>query len=68
LRNHIDQSEAKPKIHVCGHIHGGFGYKFDGHTHWFNASILNEYYEYVNKPVTFDWDPITNELTFINND
>lgn len=60
--------EIKPKIHVCGHIHGGFGYKFDGHTHWFNASILNEYYEYVNKPVTFDWNPITNELNFIDNE
>jgi len=60
--------EIKPKIHVCGHIHGGFGYKFDGHTHWFNASILNEYYEYVNKPVTFDWNPITNELNFIYNE
>jgi len=65
LRNHIDTTECKPKIHVCGHIHGGFGYKFDGHTHWFNASILNEYYEYVNKPVTFDWNPETNEITFI---
>ena len=57
--------EIKPKIHVCGHIHGGFGYRFDGHTHFFNASILNEQYAYVNKPVTFDWNPETNEITFI---
>jgi Icc-related predicted phosphoesterase len=55
----------KPKIHVCGHIHGGYGYKFDGHTHFFNASILNERYEYVNKPMTVDWNPETNELIFI---
>jgi Icc-related predicted phosphoesterase len=57
--------EIKPKIHVCGHIHGGYGYRFDGDTHFFNASILNERYEYVNKPVTFDWDPETNEIQFI---
>jgi len=64
LRNHIDMV-SRPKIHVCGHIHGGYGYKFDGQTHFFNASILNERYEYVNKPVTFDWNPETNEVTFI---
>jgi len=58
-------AEFKPKIHVCGHIHGGYGYKFDGHTHFFNASILNERYEYANKPMTVDWNPETNELIFI---
>lgn len=58
--------EIKPKIHVCGHIHGGYGYKFHEGTHYFNASILNERYEYVNKPITFDWDPETNEIEFIH--
>lgn len=57
--------EIKPKIHVCGHIHGGYGYRFDGDTHFFNASILNEQYAYVNKPMTFDWNPETNEIQFI---
>ena len=64
LRNHID-TVSRPKIHVCGHIHGGYGYKFDGQTHFFNASILNEQYQYVNKPITFDWNPETNEIVFI---
>jgi Icc-related predicted phosphoesterase len=64
LREKLD--EQPPKIHVCGHIHGGYGYKFHNGTHYFNASILNERYEYVNKPVTFDWDPKTNEITFLN--
>jgi hypothetical protein len=64
LRHYID-TVSRPKIHVCGHIHGGYGYKFDGQTHFFNASILNEQYEYVNKPVTFDWNPETNEIKFI---
>ena len=63
LREKVD--EQPPKIHVFGHIHGGYGYKFHNGTHFFNASILNERYEYVNKPVTFDWNPNTNEITFI---
>ena len=63
LREKVD--EQPPKIHVFGHIHGGYGYKFYNGTHFFNASILNERYEYVNKPVTFDWDPKANEITFL---
>lgn len=63
LRERIDV--IRPKIHVCGHIHSGNGYSFDGHTHHFNASVLNEKYNYSNKPITFDWDHITNEIFFI---
>ena len=63
LRARID--ELKPKIFVGGHIHSGYGYKFDGHTHFFNASVLNNNYKYTNKPITIDWDPETNELEFI---
>jgi predicted phosphodiesterase len=55
----------KPKIHVCGHIHGGYGYYFNGHTHFFNASMLNEQYNYVNKPFTFDWNKETNVIEFL---
>ena len=55
----------KPKIHLCGHIHSGYGHVFDGTTHYINASVLNERYIYTNKPLTADWDPITNELNFI---
>jgi len=54
-----------PKIHIFGHIHGGYGYKFHNGTHFINASILNERYEYVNRPLTVDWDPETNDITFI---
>jgi hypothetical protein len=57
--------EIKPKIHVCGHIHSGYGYVFDGDTHYINASVLNERYEYKNKPLTVEWNPKTNELEFI---
>ena len=55
----------KPKIHVCGHIHSGYGYEFKNGTHFFNASVLDERYEYTQKPVTFDWDKDTNTVEFI---
>lgn len=54
----------KPKIHICGHIHSGHGYKFDGDTHFINASVLDEDYVYSYTPLTFDWDPKTNEIFF----
>jgi Icc-related predicted phosphoesterase len=57
--------EIKPKIHVCGHIHEGFGHVFDGQTHFINAAVLNGRYEFQNKPLTIDWDPETNEIEFI---
>ena len=57
--------EIKPKIHVCGHIHSGYGHYFDGHTHFFNASILDEQYRYTQMPWTFDWNPHTNEIEFL---
>ena len=55
----------KPKIHVCGHIHSGYGYIFDGDTHFINASVLDERYYLTNKPITADWDQETNKLEFI---
>ena len=58
--------KLKPKIHVCGHIHSAYGYKFDGTTHYINASCLNEKYFYENKPLTFNWAPETNEVEFLN--
>ena len=61
LRVKVD--EQPPKIHVFGHIHGGYGYKFHNGTHFINASVLNEQYEQVNKPLTVDWNPETNDLT-----
>jgi predicted phosphodiesterase len=57
----------KPKIHVFGHIHEGYGYVFDGNTHFINAAVLNGRYEFRNKPITVDWDPETNELEFVDN-
>jgi Icc-related predicted phosphoesterase len=55
----------KPKIHVCGHIHSGYGYVFDGDTHYINASVLDEWYEFTQKPINVEWNPKTNELEFL---
>jgi len=63
LRKRVDL--IKPKMHIFGHIHGSYGYKFLNGTHFFNASILNEKYQYTNKPMTFDWDKETNAIEFI---
>ena len=63
LRVRVD--ELKPKIHVFGHVHSGYGYYYNGHTHFINASILNERYNYENKPLTVEWNPETNKLEFI---
>jgi len=54
-----------PKIHICGHIHSGHGYYYDGFTHYFNASVLDEKYQYSNGIFHIDWDPITNEIKFL---
>lgn len=63
LRNAIDLK--RPKIHVCGHIHSGYGYSFDGETHFINASVLSEQYIFENKPLSVLWEKETNKIEFI---
>ena len=63
LRLRVD--EVKPKIHVFGHIHSGYGYKFHEGTHFFNVAVLGERYTYDNKPMTVEWDSETNEIEFL---
>jgi Icc-related predicted phosphoesterase len=55
----------QPKIHVCGHIHTGYGYDFKNGTHHFNAAVLDEQYDYTQVPKTIDWNPETNTFNFI---
>ena len=62
LRERVDA--FRPKIHVCGHIHGSWGHYFNGHTHFFNAAVLDERYAYTHAPWNFEWDNITNEITW----
>ncbi|KAK7065818.1 Metallophosphoesterase mpped2 [Halocaridina rubra] len=51
---HTIQKRVKPKFHVCGHIHEGYGITSDGHTTYINASICDVAYEPVNAPIVFD--------------
>jgi Icc-related predicted phosphoesterase len=42
--------KIKPKIHVFGHIHCGYGYKLFNGTQFYNAALCDEKYRLVNKP------------------
>lgn len=54
LRKWVDI--VKPKIHVFGHIHSGYGSKhINGSTLFINASVLNEQYQYEYKPLTIEF-------------
>jgi predicted phosphodiesterase len=48
--------QVKPKIHVCGHIHCAYGQKNFNGVEFLNASVLNERYEYENKPIKLEFD------------
>ena len=49
LRHVVDR--VKPKAHVFGHIHDGYGMgEYEGTT-FVNCAQLNDFYELVNKPV-----------------
>ena len=57
--------QIKPKIHVCGHIHSGRNIVFDDGTLFINASVLDEQYQYTQKPITIDFDFKTGEWEVI---
>ena len=63
LENRIEK--INPKIHVFGHIHSGYGYKFYNNTHYINASVLDEKYQYTQQPITIEWDKNNNEINFL---
>ena len=47
----------KPRVHVFGHIHGGYGHtQFGAGTEFFNASVVNEIYLVVNVPHVVEID------------
>lgn len=46
--------EIKPKVHICGHIHEGYGEVHQHGVHFINASNLNLNYRPVNKAVVFE--------------
>ena len=52
LWNYILQT--KPKLHVFGHIHGGYGQREYEGMKFVNASLLNEQYRPTNKPIVVE--------------
>jgi Icc-related predicted phosphoesterase len=49
--------EIKPKVHVCGHIHEAYGMVKRHGIRFINACMLNDGYEFVNKPIVFELLP-----------
>lgn len=45
---------SQPRVHVFGHIHGGYGASLSEHTDFYNASVCNEAYKPMNKPWAID--------------
>lgn len=50
----VVQNRVRPRYHVFGHIHEGYGVTTDGQTVFVNAAICNIKYSPVNPPVVFD--------------
>ena len=46
---------VKPKIHVFGHIHEGYGEHYENDTTFINASICTRRYKPTNDPIVIDW-------------
>ena len=44
----------KPKYFIFGHIHEEYGIEKQGDTTFINASVLDEMYHYVNKPIEIE--------------
>lgn len=56
-------SILKPKVHICGHIHDGYGSKNVDGVEYINASIQNDIRRTLNEPVDFLYTP--DGVTFI---
>lgn len=54
LRDRI--KEIKPKYHISGHIHEGYGIYQDENTVYINASVLDGFYDLCNKPVEIEYE------------
>ncbi len=47
---------ARPRVHVFGHVHGGYGVSLKGETLYVNAALCNEAYEPAHAPIVVDID------------
>lgn len=53
LRDHVIRIK-KPKYHIFGHIHPGYGELDMYGVKFINAALLDDRYELVNRPIVFD--------------
>lgn len=60
---HARIRQVRPKLHVFGHIHEGFGVSREGETVFANASIRSG--QNRNLPIVADFDPSTRELRLV---
>ncbi|VDM92023.1 unnamed protein product [Onchocerca ochengi] len=44
----------RPKYHIFGHIHSGYGCTTDGYTKFVNCSLMNDRLQLTNNPIIFD--------------
>ena len=51
------QSRIKPRFHVFGHVHEGYGTSCDGTTVFINAASVDKAHQPTNAPVVFDIMP-----------
>lgn len=58
--------KIKPVINVFGHIHESYGNEEIERTEFINASILNENYKYINKPVNVIFNEETKKIEYNN--
>jgi Icc-related predicted phosphoesterase len=54
LRDKI--KEIKPKYHIFGHIHEGYGIYCDENTTYINASLMDGYYDMTNDPIRIKYE------------
>jgi Icc-related predicted phosphoesterase len=45
----------QPRLFVCGHIHEAYGTANENGTQFINASVVDERYRLVNKPMVVEW-------------
>lgn len=48
--------QIKPRYHVFGHIHEGYGITSNGDTTFVNASVCNLQYQPIQDPITILWE------------
>ncbi|KAK6183028.1 hypothetical protein SNE40_010582 [Patella caerulea] len=52
----VVQNVVKPKYHIYGHIHEGYGIRTDGQTIFINAANCTKSYRPINRPIVFDYN------------